>query len=156
MWNWSITSFLILNVDWPQSWNIDISERILILIHMISMFSHGPFIRDISVLLFQFHWNYFEFSYFWTQALLRIRIHDLVSRLGSLNHPPVLTSSFNLLKPPWSICQKSGQYWSLWIWVMIEIFKRPFWWLILGQVLGSIYWKKKRIPFRPCQGHFLL
>ena len=156
MWNWSITSFLILNVDWPQSWNIDISEKILILIHIISMLSHGPFITDISVLFFQFHWNYFEFSYFWTQALLRIRIHDPVSRLGSLNHPQFSGSSFNLLKPPRSICQKvvnTGLYESEWL---IEIFKRPFWWLILGQVLRSIYWKKKRILFRPCQGHFLL
>ena len=53
--------------------------------------------------------------------------------------PPVLTSSFNWLKPPQSICQKvvnTGLYESEWL---IEIFKRPFWWLILGQVLRSIY-----------------
>ena len=38
-----------------------------------------------------------------------------------------------------SICQKvvnTGLYESEWL---IEIFKRPFWWLILGQVLRSIY-----------------
>ena len=93
--------------------------------HTDTMLSHGPIIRNTSVLLFQFHWNYFEFSYFWTQALLRMHIHDPVSRLGSLPPPPpppVLTSSFNRLKPPRSICQKvvnTGHYESEWL---IEIF----------------------------------
>ena len=35
-------------------------------------------IRNISVLIFQFHWNYFEFSYFGTQVLLRMHIYDPV------------------------------------------------------------------------------
>ena len=30
------------------------------------------------MLLFQFHWNYFEFSYFGTQVLLRMHIYDPV------------------------------------------------------------------------------
>ena len=40
--------------------------------------------------------------------------------------PPVLTSGFNRLKPPWSICQKvvnTGQYESEW---SIENFKGRF------------------------------
>ena len=48
------------------------------------------------------------------------------SRLGGRNHPPALTSSFNRLKPPLSICQKvvnTGQYESEW---SIENSKGPF------------------------------
>ena len=62
-------------------------------------------------------------------------------KVGWSKPPPVITSGFNRLKPPRSICQKvvnTGQYESEW---SIVIFKWPFWWLIeiLGQVLHSIY-----------------
>ena len=39
------------------------------------------------------------------------------SKVGRSKPPPVLTSGFNRLKPPWSICQKvvnTGQYESEW------------------------------------------
>ena len=39
------------------------------------------------------------------------------SKVGRLKPPPVLTSGFKRLKPPWSICQKmvkTGQYESEW------------------------------------------
>ena len=55
-------------------------------------------------------------------------------KVGQSKPPPVLTSSFNRLKPPRSICKKvvnTGLFESEWL---IEIFKRPFWSLILGQV----------------------
>ena len=48
------------------------------------------------------------------------------SKLGRSKPPPVLTSGFNRLKPPWSISQKvvnTGQYESEW---SIENFKWPF------------------------------
>ena len=35
------------------------------------------------------------------------------SKVGRSKPPPVLTSGFNRLKPPRSICKKSGQYWSI-------------------------------------------
>ena len=82
---------------------------------------------------------------------------SLCSKFGRLKPPPVLTSGFNRLKPPRSKCQKvvnTGQYESEW---SIEFFKLPFWCSIeiSCQVLHSIYRKKKKILFRPCQEHFL-
>ena len=47
-------------------------------------------------------------------------------KVGRSKPPPVLTSGFNHLKPPWSVCQKvvnTGQYESEW---SIENFKWPF------------------------------
>ena len=53
-----------------------------------------------------------------------IRLHEcagwsepLLAKVGRLKPPPVLTSGFNRLKPPRSICQKvvnTGQYESEW------------------------------------------
>ena len=65
----------------------------------------------------------------------------LENKVGRSKPPPVLTSGFNRLEPPRSICQKvvnTGQYESEWL---IENFKWLFWLLIeiLGQVLHSIY-----------------
>ena len=70
-----------------------------------------------------------------------IVIESVINKVGWSKPPPVLTSGFNRLKPPRSICQKvvnTGQYESEW---SIENFKWPFWLSIeiLGQVLHSIY-----------------
>ena len=49
-----------------------------------------------------------------------------LSKVGRLKPPLVLTTGFDWLKPPWSICQKvvnTGQYESEW---SIESFKRSF------------------------------
>ena len=77
-------------------------------------------------------------------------------KVGRSKPALVLTSGFNRLKPPWSICQKvvnTGQYESEW---SIENFK--------GRFCGGLRYlyrfyvlsieKRKKTLFRPCQGHF--
>ena len=74
-----------------------------------------------------------------------------------------LTPSLGGQKYPWltrSICQKvvnTCQNKSEW---SIEIFELRFWWWIeiLGQVIHSIYWKRKRkkYQFVPAKGTFYL
>ena len=76
-------------------------------------------------------------------------------KVGRSKPPLVLTSGFNRLKPPRSICQKvvnTGQYESEW---SIENSK--------GRFCGGLRYlyrfylfieKEKKVLFRPCQGHF--
>ena len=79
-----------------------------------------------------------------------------LTKVGRAKPPPVLTSGLNRLKPPRSICQKvvnTGQYESEW---SIEKSK--------GRFCGGLGYlnrfyvlsieKRKKILFRPCQGHF--
>ena len=68
-------------------------------------------------------------------------VNSVDSKVGWSKPLPVLTSGFNRLKPPRSICQKvvnTGQYESEW---SIENFIGRFlrWIEILGQNLCSIY-----------------
>ena len=70
----------------------------------------------------------------------------IYSKVGWSKPPPILTSGFNRLKPPQSICKKvvnTGQYESGW---SIENFKWPFlWWIeIFGQVFMFYLLKKEK------------
>ena len=80
----------------------------------------------------------------------------VASKVGRSKPPPVLTSGFNRLKPPWSISQEvvnTGQYESKW---SIENLK--------GRFCGGLRYlyrfyvlsieKRIKLLFRPCKGHF--
>ena len=92
-----------------------------------------------------------------TEALKASSVSEsIISKVGRSKLPPVLTSGFNRLKPPRSICQKvvnTGQYQSEW---SIENAKRCFCgglrYLYRFYVLSIE--KIKKILFRPCQGHY--
>ena len=91
-------------------------------------------------------------------AMISVQCAILVSKVGRSKPPPVLTSGFNRLKPPRSICQKvvnTGQYKSEW---SIENSKGRFCdgvkYLYRFNVLSIEKKKIKKILFRPCQGLF--
>ena len=99
----------------------------------------------------------FALSFFWPSDT-ESRINELrfSDKVGRSKPPPVLTSGFNRLIPPRSICRKvvnTGQYGSEW---SIENSK--------GRFCGGLRYlyrfyvlsieKRKKILLWPCQGHF--